>query len=342
MSIADELNKCEDSLRAMRNAVVGRGGEIAIDAGFKDMSDAIWNIPADNALGFYTDNASKYKKIVPAKSTSKALIKRIGGYSDFVNDLMEHATVTKLQSKGAQLLPPKTIDYEKYGCVWKSRDDGGIDVSGTPDSSSATTDLYDGVPLGEGTITLSGAPTDSNIKLTFVLYDASGAKLSGSTVAAPGKSFSLNLSDYPTVARMRVTFARNETGTECKGTVYPMLNLGTEPAPYQQYTTDPIDAFTIPEEVIAACPDYGVGVNSDAYNYIEWENGKVTYVQMVAYNPDNENEFEVLGEPIEKDITDLFTVDNHIEVQGGGAIIAVNDNELSAPSFIKYTIETGG
>ena len=121
-----------------------------------------------------------------------------------------------------------------------------------------------------------------------------------------------------------------------------MLNLGSEPAPYQQYITDPVDTFTVPEEVIAACPDYGVGVNGDAYNYIEWENGKVTYVQMVAYNPDNESEFEVLGEPIEKDITDLFTIDNHIEVQGGGAIIAVNDNELSVPSIIKYTIETGG
>jgi hypothetical protein len=43
-----------------------------------------------------------------------------------------------------------------------------------------------------------------------------------------------------------------------------------------------------------------------------------------------------LATPEVTDITHLFTEDNAIEVEGGGTIKFVNENELAVPSTIQY------
>ena len=55
---------------------------------------------------------------------------------------------------------------------------------------------------------------------------------------------------------------------------------------------------------------------------------------------DNGEPFEIIGqlaEPIETDITDLFTEDNFIKVEGGGTITMANEHEYAVPTTIKYT-----
>lgn len=49
-------------------------------------------------------------------------------------------------------------------------------------------------------------------------------------------------------------------GVTYSGGFYPMINYGTEPAPYKPYSAKPIDTFEIPEE-IQSLPGYGLGVD---------------------------------------------------------------------------------
>ena len=57
------------------------------------------------------------------------------------------------------------------------------------------------------------------------------------------------------------------------------------------------------------------------------------------YNSGNPIKFVVAYETVEvTDITDSFTHDNLISVEGGGTITAVNEHKLAAPSSIKYLV----
>lgn len=79
MSIKSELTKTASYLRSARNAIAGRGGEISATAGLKDLPMAIFNIPADSSLGFYSDNTVAYKKTTLANAKEKILLNEIGG-----------------------------------------------------------------------------------------------------------------------------------------------------------------------------------------------------------------------------------------------------------------------
>jgi hypothetical protein len=66
MSLNTATEALKKSLRSARKAIIGRGGEISLTAGFKDLSDAIYKIPADASLAYQVDDSVAYRKIVPS------------------------------------------------------------------------------------------------------------------------------------------------------------------------------------------------------------------------------------------------------------------------------------
>jgi hypothetical protein len=97
-------------------------------------------------------------------------------------------------------------------------------------------------------------------------------------------------------------------------TVYPMLNVGTEAAPFKPYK-ETVDTFPIPEAV-QALEGYG-----EWNNYIDFE--RRIFVA-------NGNEV---------DISDLITSDNFIKVEGGGTITFENEHEIALSSEITYMLK---
>jgi hypothetical protein len=93
---------------------------------------------------------------------------------------------------------------------------------------------------------------------------------------------------------------------------------------YTPYIAEPIDSITIPEAVRSLD---GFGREG---SYIEWVDDTITLTVTKDEN------LEALATPIVTDITDLFTEDNSIEVQGGGVLRFVNEKEMAVPNTIGY------
>lgn len=94
MSILNELEKTKAYLRHARKAILGRGGEISATAGLKDLPGAIFNIPADSSLAYYTDDASAYRKTVPSGVEEYAQLMSVGGMTriEISPNLVEEAS----------------------------------------------------------------------------------------------------------------------------------------------------------------------------------------------------------------------------------------------------------
>ena len=61
-------------------------------------------------------------------------------------------------------------------------------------------------------------------------------------------------------------------------TIYPMLNYGTEAAPYKPYKADALDTFPIPTSITNR-EDWGRGVSEAYHNGIEYRDGRWFYVK---------------------------------------------------------------
>lgn len=79
MSITNESRNLLVNLQQTRKAILGRGGTLTATAGMKDFPNAIFNIPADASLAYYTDDTTAYKKTVPSGAEEYAQIKSVGG-----------------------------------------------------------------------------------------------------------------------------------------------------------------------------------------------------------------------------------------------------------------------
>lgn len=137
MSIKSELTKTASYLRSARKAIAGRGGEISATAGLKDLPTAIFNIPADSSLGFYSDNTVAYKKTTLANAKENILLNEIGG----------------MTYKSNQLLPTGYWDIAS-----KSGTYGGVTFTNH----------------GDGTFTLNGTATKQTTFYLFNAYKGSG------------------------------------------------------------------------------------------------------------------------------------------------------------------------
>lgn len=124
MSIKSELSKTASYLRRARQSIIGRGGEISLTAGLKDLPQAIFNIPADASLAHYIDEDIAYRKSVPVGAEKYALLKSIGGMTYKSNNLLP--------------FPYVRMNGTESGVNFSTNDDGAISLNGTSVSSSVS------------------------------------------------------------------------------------------------------------------------------------------------------------------------------------------------------------
>lgn len=402
MSIKSELTKTASYLRNARNAIIGRGGEISLTAGLKDLSDAIYNIPSDAALVYQTEESVAYRKSVPTDVLNFAKVSKVGGmsyksknlvnigtvmfsvykkfdvflpaakryyistiitsddtdatdnqigltfddgtnyyirldrgkrsktstpifdgknivrftifagrnyptsegdtatYEDFMvceenTDVYEpyfaglrHTKVSEIVSESANLIPfpymgTQGVGYTATinGLTYTVNSDGSIHVIGTSESAP-TFRLWENCEVSlNSPLSICG----------YIEYGASSEKvdfmcrkttiegkttsfLSDRGILGTSNTLTAQVSDGEIFNYVGIYIA---SGRTVDATIYPMLNYGTTAAPYKPYRADnPIDTLAIPEAV-QALDGYGVGVNADHYNHIEFVDGKVLY-----------------------------------------------------------------
>jgi hypothetical protein len=218
--IHELLQDTKSYLRSTRKAILGRGGEIAENAGLQDVDDAVYKIPADTSLVYQTDEGVAYEKIVPPNAEEYAQVERIGG----------------MTYKSENLLPfPYTqMSHSENGGNFVALADGGIQASGTPTAPVMMT-LYNGsASIFPRVFTYSLQGDSANTELNISIKDSAGVQLHYAYVAS-GKSATIDMSSYPTAANIQFNMNKYSNNIAMSGTAYPMLNEGSTAKSYSQY-----------------------------------------------------------------------------------------------------------
>lgn len=282
MSIKSELNKTAENLRRTRKAILGRGGDISITAGLKDLPNAIFNIPADNSLSYYTDEEIAYQKIVPEGAEEYALLKKVGGMTYKCNNLLPY--------------PYVATTHTNNGITFTDNGDGTITANGTATKKayfkfylpSGSTAFWADFNLPAGSYYLSGCPaggSSSTYRITMSLVNAENTSLPAGSDAGKGSRFSIS----EDAVKMYFQIEIFEGVSVSNLTFKPMLNVGTEPKPFETYyeglrdtkVTEIVSkgenleliSYPIPEEA-RTLDGYGLGINDTCYNYVDFENKK--------------------------------------------------------------------
>lgn len=213
MSIKSELTKTASYLRNARNAIIGRGGEISLTAGLKDLSDAIYAIPSDAALVYQTEESVAYRKSVPTDVLNFAKVSKVGGMSYKTENLIP--------------FPYSEATKTVNGITFTPIEGGGLKVEGTSTNyASFTLALPEGVQLQHGKAYSISPKTDA-CTATLTYYDASGVQ---KYWGAGGVPFTWD-STY-TLKSIYIQVLPSKTANE---TIYPMLNEGSAALPYKPY-----------------------------------------------------------------------------------------------------------
>lgn len=226
-----------------------------------------------------------------------------------VTDVLLDTPVTALDIVGANTLkyPYRESTITVNGITFTDNGDGSITVNGTATGSAyfrivMATDLQPNVVH-----TLSGTPSVSGLR-TYIAFSIDG-KWYKEFYNMNGKNATFTTEEG---CLYNVQILVDSGATISNAKVYPMLNRGADALSYSPYHKT---TFAIPAAV-QALDGYG----KTGYG-IEWDdNGKAWW-----YTPDGRT-----------DISQYFTEDNLIPVEGGGTITAVNENSLAAPTTIVY------
>lgn len=233
-----------------------------------------------------------YIKIIPDRVNDYCLLEKVGGMSIRNADTLIDAKVNEIESVGKNLLPLYADGkINKNGVIVKTFSDGKVVIDGTCTSAYGST-IENGVA--------KGSSVNNNTKKILlkggVTYTLSKKVISGSTTYETAILQFRNDSNTETLISL---YNRSEfvTYTPKQDTLtIPRIYIGGGNATYDNYTvylmitadgTTAEDNYskylkstkTIPSSAIAKCADYGIGINDDCYNYIEYSNGKWMYHQ---------------------------------------------------------------
>ena len=115
MSIKSELNKTASLLQSTKKAIIGRGGNLTINAGFKDLPEAIFNIPSNDSLSFIEANTVSYVQCIPSDVGKNALINKVGGMSyktvNLYNAVLEQGGINNLGELTNTTTRLRNVDY---------------------------------------------------------------------------------------------------------------------------------------------------------------------------------------------------------------------------------------
>lgn len=219
------------------------------------------------------DNSIAYAKHVPEGALSYAEITKIGGmtYRDEATNTLKDAAVTKIRATGKNLLP---FPYYKSnqtmsGVTFVANNDGGIAVSGTPTANAYIAISNRIVISGLDYICVSLQGEFSNISLEITLYNKDREAVYSIIEGVTQKKINLS-SDYPNAHSMTLTIKRMQNNVVCSGTVYPMINIGSDYLPHELYKES---ALEIPAAV-QALNGYRLGIDETYNNHIIWNPSK--------------------------------------------------------------------
>jgi hypothetical protein len=249
MMSRDIREKVIDSLRDARRAITGRGGEISPTAGLKDFADAIYNIPADNAITTVEKNEVAKSVIVPANSTKYAYLAEFGGmtHRDAETNTLHNAKPTEIVSEGVNL------------------------YSGSAEFVLDGTDKNITIPIvgAEEITTLSFIRdgTRVNAASLFQLVYEDGTTFG----LAPGVPSGVETIKY--TSKSKVTAIKLVNWCKFTGRVYDIqLENGSVATEYKPYVGT-VATRAIPAE-IQALDGFGEGVSIDYYNKVDLVNKK--------------------------------------------------------------------
>lgn len=279
---------------------------------------------------FVTDTTGK----VPVNALPYAEVVKVGGmtYRDTETNTLKDAKVTSLASRGANLVINEYKDTSgtKNGVTFTVHEDGSVTANGT---AEGTTDFNlrftnsHPLILEQGkTYTLSGCPSGGSTSSYRILVQDPATYNAAATDTGNGKTFTAQRTNYYLLIRITSGVTVNNL------TFKPMLVEGDKVVPFKPYRADAVDTLEIPEAV-QALDGYGQSNldNKEEYNYIDW--GRRLFV---AFGHIVDGEWVAFEAMQEIDISDLLPEDNFIEVEGGGTIVAVNAENLEAPTAITY------
>lgn len=192
--------------------------------------------------------------------------------------------VTSLEGRGAQLIPfPYRIGgagtvRTSNGITLTVLEDGKIQINGTA-SSTATFIIMSSYSPVTGTVFLSGCDEGNDNTFGITIHFWSGnepwqGSLVAGTLAHRHSPLTVNAEDYGCIC----VYVFVQSGVTVNNVILePMLNYGTEAAPFEPYKADARDTFPIPEEIINR-EDWGRGVNENYHNAIEYIDGRWYYI----------------------------------------------------------------
>lgn len=298
MSIRTELDKSALYLRNARNAVIGRGGEISATAGFKDLSEAITNIPNDQTLAWQTVESNSKRVTVPSGVLPMAQIKKIGGmsYKDEESGTLRDSKTTSIVSEGRNLCNLASASMSNGTIVSRTKNSvvvkgnasttpnqaayslGWFYPSGTEKSEYAF-DVEKGKPIKmayQVKLVEYGGYFD-NVQILLRIKPADGSAevyTYGSRVTIDENIQSLVFNVTPTATgKCAVLLAINGNTVEFSN----ILITKGDNTDYASYIGT-LGITNIPEAV-RNLEGYGLGINADYYNYVVWRDGRCYFGQ---------------------------------------------------------------
>lgn len=257
---------------------------------------------------FYTDDSMAYVKSVPDNALPYAEVNKVGGKVTEIKSVGNNRfNIANLNSamivKGNAFTVPEG-NYNR---------DIFTDIGGF--TEAVPMEYLDKLPyLEAGDYTLSwdeGYDQQNYFSVCTVnhldgtIINASDGWRSGQTFNVPSDSL--------------VTFRRGNNTSKTYTNF--IITRGSSTSPYKPYVEH---SFKIPLDV-QQLKGYGEGDN-----YVDLENR-----EFVAYYYDGEYH----DKPVVTDLSSIISEDNYIEVEGGGAITAVNEGENPVKTEITYMLE---
>lgn len=270
---------------------------------------------------FYVDDSVAYSKDVPSNALPYAEINKVGG------------NVTAIKSSGANLF--NIADLHESAVI--------VGNSFTPAVYAFNQDFFTNtvgastpIPMeyidkliyleaGNYTFSWESNAIDSRVTICTVSPN------DGSVIS----QFFDNESGYVlTLTEAALITLRRGTNVETTYTNF-QINRGNTVLPYVTYKGE-VDSFPVPPEV-QSLDGYGQSNpdNATEYNYVDFNNRR-----FVAYGHIVDGVWERHDNaPVVTDISEILSADNFIEVEGGGTIIAENENKKPVPTEITYMLE---
>ena len=131
-----------------------------------------------------------------------------------------------------------TQDVDSDGVLWKKNDDGTITVSGTPtDNSYVSPSHQAAVNTAMGKITLYCNLDNVNnvIYNTIAFFDAEGNNIYTESDKDTKTARVYDLSNYPTIALIKIGFKRKSNNSACSGTIKPQIEIGETATAFEEY-----------------------------------------------------------------------------------------------------------